>query len=120
MAIFDDCKNVLTNLKNHLNKNGEILLFGNFNTYNYNVFIKYQDLEKNKNILQSGWNIWSLKSIKKIFKNKNIKKYRFIINKKIKRKKNDNIRSWTVTVDGTNCFINGLSVLQNQFWLRIF
>ena len=30
------------------------------NEYDYNIFIKYEDFNKEK-ILQSGWNIWSLK-----------------------------------------------------------
>ena len=46
------------------------------NEYDYNIFIKYEDLKKEK-ILQSGWNIWSLKKIKRLFKGKRYKIYRY-------------------------------------------
>ena len=120
LSIFDDLGKVLQNLKQILSKNGEIYLFGNFNTYPYNVSIKYKDLIKNKNIFQSGWNIWSITSIKKFFFNYKIKIKSFNINKNIKPKKKDPIRSWTVNINKKKYFLNGLSVLQNQFWIRIY
>jgi len=120
LAIFDNYKIVLTNLSKLLKKGGEIYLFGNFNIYDFDVFIKYKDLHKNQNKFQSGWNIWSLYSIKKFFKKKSIKIFRFYINKKIYPKKNDLIRCWTVNIKNKNYFTNALSIIQKQFWVRIY
>ena len=50
----------LKNLKNLLNKKGMIFIGALINEYDYNIFIKYEDFNKEK-ILQSGWNIWSKK-----------------------------------------------------------
>lgn len=120
LAIFDDHKIILKNLKKHLKTNGEIYIFGNFNENDYDVFIKYKDLNKHKNILQSGWNIWSLKTVKKFFINKKIQVNKFHIKKKITKQKKDPIRSWTIKIANKNYFLNGISVLQNQFWIRIY
>lgn len=120
LAIFDNYEVILSNLSKLLKKKGEIYLFGNFNIYDFNVFIKYKDLHKNQNKFQSGWNIWSLLSIRKFFKRKKIQTYRFYINKKIYPKKGDLIRCWTVKIKNKNYFTNALSIIQRQFWIRIF
>ena len=119
LAIFDDQKKILNNIKTYLKKNGEIYLFGNFNKYPFDVYVKYKDLKKNKNVFQSGWNIWSLLSIKKFFSSKRIEIKPFNIKKKI-NKKPDLVRSWTITINKKNHFTNGLSIVQNQFWIRIY
>ena len=119
LAIFDDQKKVLNNLKKYLKKQGQIYLFGNFNKYPYDVYIKYKDLKKNKNVFQSGWNVWSLLSIKNFFKSKKIEIKPFNIKKKINQKP-DLVRSWTIKIKNKNHFTNGLSVVQNQFWIRIY
>ena len=120
LAIFDNYKTILSNLSKLLKKDGEIYLFGNFNIYDFDVLIKYKDLNKNPNNLQSGWNIWSLLTIRKFFKNKKIKLYKFYINKKISPKKNDPVRSWTINIKNKNYFTNALSIIQRQFWIRIY
>lgn len=118
IAISDDPKICFKNFLKMLTKKGSIYIFHNLNKFNFNVFIKYQDLKK-PNYLESGWNIFSLNYIKKIFYNKKVKTYQFSIKKKIKPNKKDPIRSWTVKIDGKNFFTNGLSLLMDQYWVRI-
>jgi hypothetical protein len=101
-----------------LTKKGSIYLFHHFNKFNFNVFIKYQDLKK-PNYLQSGWNIFSLNYIKEFFHNKKIKTYQFLINNKINMNKIDPIRTWTVKINKKNYFTNGLGLLLDQYWIRI-
>jgi ubiquinone/menaquinone biosynthesis C-methylase UbiE len=118
IAITDDPKIFFKNFLKMLTKKGSIYLFHHFNKFNFNVFIKYQDLKK-PNYLQSGWNIFSLNYIKEFFHNKKIKTYQFLINNKINMNKIDPIRTWTVKINKKNYFTNGLGLLLDQYWIRI-
>ena len=118
ISIFDNLDIFYKNMKKLIKPNGKIYIFGNFNVYDYNVFVRYQDLKLHKNIRQTGWNIWSIKTIKEIFKVKKIKRYPFFIKKNIKKKK-DLIRSWTVKIDKKRFFTNALTLIQNQMWIEI-
>ncbi len=104
-----------------MKKDTKLYLFGSFNEYNFDVQIKYKDLDslQNNKILQSGWNIWSIKTIANLFKNKKIKKYKFNINKNIKKNKKDLIRSWTIKINKKQTFTNALLLIQNQMWLKV-
>ena len=86
LAIFDDTNNFFVNLKKNLNKNGKIFLFGNFTKYPINIYIKYEELNLKRNILQSGFNVFSIKHIKDNFLKKKISVYPFFIKKNIKKK----------------------------------
>lgn len=119
LSIFDSLDAFKKNINKLSKKNSSIFLFGNFNDYDYDVMIKYVDKNKNKNILQTGWNIWSLKTIRSLFKNRKIKLYRFYIKKKISPRTNDLIRSWTFKYKGKNHFMNGLMFIQNQMWIQL-
>ena len=71
------------------------------------------------NYFEKGWNIFSLDYIKKNFKTQNIKFFKFNIKKKIKYNEKDPIRSWTIKINKKNFFTNGLSILLNQYWIKI-
>ena len=120
ISIFDDYKIVLKNIKKLLKKNGEIYLMSLFNKYDYDVFVNYRDLNKNKNLFQSGWNITSISSIKKFFKKDKIEVFKFNIKKNIAPKKNDLIRGWTIRLNNKRYFTNALSLIQDQYLIRIF
>lgn len=119
LSIFNNLDKFSNNIKKLSKKNSSIFFFGNFNDYDYDVIIKYFDKNKNKNVLQTGWNIWSLKTIRNLFKYRKIKIYRFYINKRILPRKNDLIRSWTFKFKGKNHFTNGLNLIQNQMWILL-
>jgi|TARA_B110000027_G_C16052499_1_gene270599 2-polyprenyl-3-methyl-5-hydroxy-6-metoxy-1,4-benzoquinol methylase len=118
ISITDNPKIFRDNLIKSLNKNGSIFLFNHFNKHDFNIFSKYQDLKIPK-ILQSGWNIFSLKFIKTLFNNRKTKYYQFTIKKKISPNIKDPIRSWTVKINGKNYFTNGLSLIIDQYWIQI-
>jgi len=118
IGITDEPKKFLNNLKKMKKKNGSIYLFHHFNEFKFNVYIKYQSLRK-MNYFEKGWNIFSLDYIKKIFKTQKIKFFKFNIKKKIKHNKKDPIRSWTIKINKKNFFTNGLSILLNQYWVKI-
>lgn len=122
ISIFDNLDTVFKNLKKLLNKNGKIYIFNHLNPFPIEVFIKYQTNDKNRNILQSGWNIHSISKIKNIFKKLSLRKfsiYKFEP-KPFKGKKNDLLRSWTFKLSNKkNLITNGLSIIQKQFWLEI-
>ncbi len=119
ISIFDDLKIFSKNIKKCSKKNTILFIFESFNEWDYDIIVKYKDINK-INKLQSGWNVWSLKTISKIFKNKKIKIYRFNISKDVKKKKQDLIRSWTIKINKKRFFTNALLNIQNQMWVKIF
>jgi ubiquinone/menaquinone biosynthesis C-methylase UbiE len=119
LSIFDNLDVVMKNIKKNLKKNSSIYLFNSFNEYDYDVIISYKDINSNIEEYQSGWNIWSLKTISKYFKGKKITKYPFNIKLDVKKNSNDLIRSWTTKIENKRYFTNGLSMIQKQMWLKI-
>lgn len=123
ISIFDDYKAPLRNLIKLLEPKGQIFIFNHFNRYPIDVFIKYKTLNKNRNILQSGWNIHSIKGLQDFFKiyKKKCKIYKFIPKKKFKGNTKDPVRSWTFKDSKKkNLITNGLSILQDQYWLKFY
>lgn len=118
IGINDSPKKFLMNLNKMKKKSGYIYLFHHFNEYKFNVYIKYENINK-LNYLEKGWNIFSLDYIKNIFKSHKVNFYKFFINKKINPNKKDLIRSWTIKYNNKNYFTNGLNILLNQYWIRI-
>ena len=123
ISIFDDYKKPLRGLLKILKPNGRLFIFAHFNKYNIDVFIKYRTRSKNANILQSGWNIHSIKGLEEFFKThgKKTKVYKFKPKKSFKGKSNDPLRSWTFkNKKNENLITNGLLILQEQYWLKFY
>lgn len=118
ISIFDNLDIVMNNIKQSFAKDSFLYFFGSFNTYDFDTRVAYKDLNSKIKNFQSGWNLWSIKTIQSYFKKK-ITKYPFEIKKNVKRNKNDFMRSWTVRVNNKLHFINAISFLQNQMWLEI-
>lgn len=119
IGITDNPKKFLSNLIKMKSKNGIIYLFHHFNEFDYNVYIKYQN-PNNKHVLESGWNIFSLKFIKAICKNYKVKLFKFNMKKKLYPQKRDLVRTWTIRINNKNHFTNGLSLLLKQYWIKIY
>ena len=102
-----------------LKPKGEIYLFDHYNIYDYNVYVKYENLNLSKKVLQSGWNIFSIKFIKNFFKDKKVELFKFYMNKKIKKNKKDLIRTWTIRYKNKNFVTNALTFMLNHFCIRI-
>ena len=121
LSIFDNPEMIIKNLLGNLNKNGKLYIFGAFNPNPYNVLVKYEDVYKDKNVYQSGWNIFSLDTIKLIAKknNKKMKAIEFKMPFDIKKRKNDLIRTWTVEFEGKRQWTNGLGIIYHGYWVEI-
>ena len=126
LSIFDDFESPINNIINFTKKGGKVYVFGIFNPYPIDVFLKYK-LSKNNNVqqeLESGWNNFSIESISNFLnKHRKVKNFyfkKFLINIDLKPVKNDSIRSWTFKgEDKSNIITNGLSIIQNQYLLVI-
>ncbi len=119
IGILDELDNFFTNIKKNMKKNSILFLFENLNEYDYDIMIKYKDLNSKITSYQSGWNIWSIKKIKKYFKSKKIIIHPFNIDIDIKQNKNDLIRTWTIKIGKKRYFLNALNILQKQSWFEI-
>lgn len=117
MPIFDDYKLYLNNLIKFTKKKGKIFIASLFNDSPIDVYIKYQrSKDWKQNFLESGWNIFSKKTIIQFLKqNKKIKKVffkDFQLTKNIKKNINDPARSWTFrNENGKLITTNGLSLI---------
>ena len=118
LSIFDNLDIFFENLKNISKKKTIIYIGGHFNNYDYNVKVYYNDLKLKKNIYQTGWTVWSVKSIKKYLKNKKFKQHNLIMPFDIKQKKNDLMRSWTIKINNRRFFTNATTIIQNQMLLE--
>ena len=102
-----------------MKKDTKIYLFAPINEYDFDVNIKYKDLNSKYKQYQSGWNIWSIKTIISFFKKKKLVKYPFNIKFNVKKNNKDLVRSWTIKVNKKKYFTNCLGTIQNQMWLEI-
>jgi ubiquinone/menaquinone biosynthesis C-methylase UbiE len=121
LSIFDKPEKILNNCLKLLKKKGSFFIFGHFNPHPIDVYIKYKELDNNINIFQSGWNIFSLKTMRKFAKKNKLKFKLFPFNIKINihKNKNDPVRSWTFkNLNGKNLITNGLCIIQHQFWIE--
>ena len=102
-----------------MKKKSIFFLFSNFNSYDFDIFSAYKDLNSKSNNYQSGWNIWSIKTIKKYFKKQKIIKHLFNIKFDVKQNKKDLVRTWTVKINKKRYFTNAFGLIFNQMWLEI-
>ena len=119
IGIFDNLDIFFKNIKKNMKKNSILFLFGDFNEYDFDIIRTYKDLNSKITNYQSGWNIWSIKTIKKYFKKKKIVKHPFVIKFDVKQNKKDLIRTWTIKINNRRYFTNALLGIQNQMWLEI-
>ena len=102
---------------------GKIFICDMFNPYPVDVLIKYRLAnERKNNIYESGWNIFSQKSVTQFLKkNKKVKKFsfhKFEMPFDLKRQ-SDPIRSWTIKSEKKRLMVNGISIIQPQTLLII-
>ena len=118
ISIFDDLDIFIKNLKKSVKKNGSLFIFNTFNEYDFDLVVSYRDLNSKIESYQSGWNLWSIKTIQRFFKKK-VKKHKFHIKFDIKKNKKDLMRTWTLNIDKKRHFVNALQIIQNQMFLEI-
>jgi trans-aconitate methyltransferase len=123
VSIFDNVELIFKNLLLWIKPGGKIYIHGMFNREDIDVYIKYkhaEDLETS--FLESGWNIVSLQTCKKIFYALGAKKiilHDFHLDIDLS-KREDPVRSWTIKLEnGQRVITNGLCILQPQGILEI-
>ncbi len=121
--IFDNFEKCFSNLIYWTKPKGEIYICDMFNPFAVDVLIKYKLAENyNSRIFESGWNIFSQKSVSTFLKKNNlIRSFKF---KKFEmpfdlKPQKDPIRSWTIKSNKNRLMINGLSIIQPQTLLTI-
>lgn len=121
LSCTDNPLTVIKNLKKNLKPKGIVFLFDNLTEVNFNNYHQYEDIVKDKKILQSGYNMYSIdylaKIFKKILRSRKLEIKQFNIGKKISKNKNDLMRSWTIMIDKKRYFTNGTGLILKQFWL---
>lgn len=119
LSIFDNYKNVISNVISWLNPNGRLILHSMISDFDIDVIIKYKEssLNYDPKMLESGWNIISEKSLSLAALDNNAK----IISSKPFSilmdlpKKDDVLRSWTEqNSDGSLRITNALHITQPQ------
>ena len=124
LPIFDCFEDILSNLIYWTKPGGFILIHSLFNDFDLDVFIKYNhSKDYRKNFMESGWNIFSKKSVSSYLKNHDtVLKHEFIdfnldFDLNIQE---DVLRSWTITSSrGDKLITNGLCLLQPHSILKI-
>ena len=124
-AIFDEFETWISNLLYWTRPGGQILVFGPFNPYPVDVWVKYRLADDpNPNHREPGWNIFSQASIGRFLDEKLGKgKHSFSpfeLPIDIKPHPSDVIRTWTFKdASGRRLVTNGLSLISNQQILQI-
>ena len=121
--IFDNFEKCFANLINLTKPKGEIFICDMFNPYPVDVLIRYK-LSKNyrSKIFETGWNIFSQKSVSNFLKKKQIVKKFYFKSFQMPfdlKPQKDPIRSWTIKSGNKRLMINGISIIQPQTLLKI-
>lgn len=125
LPIFECFKNPLNNLIYWTKSNGVIFIHSLFNEYDFDVFIKYNhSKDYNKDFRETGWNIFSKKSISKFLEaNEKVLSHSFIdfnLDFNLDKQPDDYLRSWTFkNNDEDRLITNGLCLLQPHSILKI-
>ena len=120
-SIFDDLLPLLKRLKSLKKKNNsKIFIFGIWNPFDVDVFVRLK--KTNSNILEEGWNVFSLSTLKKSIKRLNLTSEVFKFNLKIKifRNKEDPFRSWSYIFNkNKNIIVNGANIIHHYYLIKI-
>ena len=121
LSIFDDYEKFLKNVILHMKKDSIGLIFSAFNKDDIDVIMRFKNNFKKSTQWESGWNLFSLKGIKKFLKkySNSIKIISFDI-KKILKKKENPVSSFTLELrDKSKLIMTGGNIVRD-FHLIIF
>ncbi len=124
LSIFDEIEPIMNNLSFWIKSGGKLFLFGTFNPYDIDVFIKYRhSSDYGINKFESGWNIISQKTISNLLKKngaKNILFHKFDLSIDLKKREDDVVRSWTENLeDSSKQIVNGLCIKQPTYIVEV-
>ena len=119
LSIFDEFETTLDNLIAWTRPGGRIYVFGVFNPFPVDVWVRYRLADDpHRDHREPGWNMFSKKSISD-FLNKRLGAGRhyyqpFAMPFDLEKQDDDPVRSWTMKDEaGARLFTNGLSLLLN-------
>ena len=100
IGIFDEIEITLSNLISSLKDGGRLLLSEQFNDDSVDVIMRYRRVDSDDNDWESGWNIFSMKTIEDIAKqyDKKVKWHEFRMPFGIE-KSDDPMRTWTIETE---------------------
>lgn len=122
LSIFKDGEKAIHNLLKLSKKNGKIFIFDSFNVYPCNLQIRSEELKKGAKSKILYKNMYSLQFIKKIcnkFKKK-MSIFPFYLKTNLKRDKNNITYGWTEFLSDKKIVTSGLSLIQRQYWVKIY
>lgn len=120
-SIFDETEVWIENLSTLLKNDGEIYLFGIFNPENLDVIIKSRTSNSDEE-WETGWNLFSIETIRKQFDKKNFvcEVLPWNINIDIHKSSEDPLRSWTMLCkDNNRIIVNGLQLIHHFYLIKI-
>jgi len=121
LSIFDEIEVVLNNMLKHIKCKGYGYIFGGFNKEDIDVIVRYKNNYLNSNIWESGWNMFSINSVKKILTPyiSDFNVYKFNLTKELAKKDNP-VKSYTLKLEsGELLILTGGNIIRD-FYLLIF
>jgi ubiquinone/menaquinone biosynthesis C-methylase UbiE len=118
---FDNIDLWLDNFLSLIKNGGHGFIFSFFNADDYDVLVKVRKSGTNDK-WQAGWNVLSKKTFSDFLKKRKLK-HKFIpwtIEKDIKKKTNDPLRSWTLKTSGGKRIVRNTAVIHDFYLLKIY
>jgi ubiquinone/menaquinone biosynthesis C-methylase UbiE len=120
LSIFDDISKPLLCMLKHIKSGGKGYIFGGFNVDNIDVILKYRNNYQDSKEWESGLNIFSIDSVKKIIHDEivdfNYKK--FNISQELKKESNP-IKSYTLNLEnGEKLIVTGAGVIRDFYLIE--
>ena len=111
-------KKIMKNLFSLLKPKGKIFIFDSLNINSHNLYIKSEEIKKNKK--EFGIKICIVLIFLRTFQ-RSSKKCRFYDLDYLQKKNKNNLRlGWTEILSGKKIVTNGLGLIQKSFWIKIF
>lgn len=126
LSIFDHHEKILDNILKLFAEKKCLYLFGFFNPYDYDVFVKARNAKKHEvdgeDVLEAGWNYLSKLSLIKYCDSRNLKCEftPFKVNFDIPRHEDDPLRSWTIGCGEDVIVVNGLQQILSFYLCKIY
>ncbi|MBK87052.1 MAG: hypothetical protein CMC86_07655 [Flavobacteriaceae bacterium] len=123
LGCFDDIEPILENFMHWLKPDGYLICHCLINEFNYDVILRYKESDDSQNEMQTGWNIFSQNTIRKILlkgRTERIEFNKFEMFIDLEKKLEDPMRSWTeLDNSGNRMITNALHINQPQYFLEV-
>jgi len=121
LSIFDEIDKVLKIMTKHIKNGGYGYIFGGFNIEDIDVIMRYRN-NNYSNEWESGWNIFSISTIKKTLLNicdiYNFEYKKFNLHTNLK-KSNNPVNSYTIqTKDNQNLIVTGGGIIRDFYLIK--